>query len=99
MSCSPVLPTASQRGRVVRVPDFESGGHGFGSCSYHLAGVVSCHLKGTQKLSQPKNDSLKLQRKCYSSSCALQEVASSVIQIALEMSEIMLKLRYINCFS
>ena len=30
-----------QRGRVVRVPDLRSGGHGFKSRSDHLAGVVS----------------------------------------------------------
>ena len=30
-----------QRGRVVRVPDFESRGRGFESRSDHLAGVVS----------------------------------------------------------
>ena len=30
-----------QRGRVVRAPNLKSGGHGFKSCTDHLAGVVS----------------------------------------------------------
>ena len=36
-----VKSTWRQRGRVVRVPDLKSGGHGFKSRSDHLAGVVS----------------------------------------------------------
>ena len=36
-----IISIGRQRGRVVRVPDFESGGRGFESRSDHLAGVVS----------------------------------------------------------
>ena len=37
----PIPSHRRQRGRVLRVPDFESGGCGFESRSDHLARVVS----------------------------------------------------------